>query len=133
MARDKTNQGTREDRLVDIPQQLSNLDRAIALERVGGDEQLLREIAILFLDEYPKMLKAIQLAVENRDAGSLERAAHGLKGSVGNFGAHRAYQAALRLEMIGRSRDLASVGEAYGELVQALESIRPALLALCGN
>jgi two-component system sensor histidine kinase/response regulator len=117
---------------VEIQRQLANLDRAIALEHVGGDEGLLREIASLFLEEYPKTMAEIRAALEEGDALALERGAHSLKGSVGNFGAASAVQAALRLEMVGRSRDLSAAGQAYSDLVRALDSLRPALTAL-GN
>jgi HPt (histidine-containing phosphotransfer) domain-containing protein len=115
---------------VDLQRQLANLDRAIALERVGGDEELLREIAALFLDEYPKMMTEIRAALEQGNAKALEQASHSLKGSVGNFGADHAYQAALRLETIGRGRDLSAAAQAYQDLVRALDSLRPALVAL---
>ena len=111
-------------------QQLANLDHALALERVGGDERLLREIAVLFLDECPRVMGEIRSAVEAGDAGALELAAHSLKGSVGNFGADRVFQAALRLEAIGRGRDLSSAREALSDLVSAMDSLRPALVAL---
>ena len=113
-----------------LQQQLSNLDRALALERVGGDERLLQEIAVLFLEECPKMMAEIRSAVETGDATALELAAHSLKGSVGNFGADKVFQAALRLEAIGRSRDLSAAREAFGDLASAVDSLQPALVAL---
>ena len=39
-------------------------------------------------------------------------AAHTLKGSVGNFAAKSAFEAAQRLEIMGRDRDLDNVAEA---------------------
>ena len=65
------------------------LDRALALSRVGGDEDLLREIAGLFLDDYPNLVEKIKQALAANDARGLERASHSLKGSVANFGASR--------------------------------------------
>ncbi|MCX6638185.1 MAG: Hpt domain-containing protein [Acidobacteria bacterium] len=115
---------------VQLQQQLANLDHSLALERVGGDERLLREIAVLFLDECPRVMREIRAAVEAGDAVALELAAHSLKGSVGNFGADKVFQAALRLEAIGRSRDLSSAHEALSDLVSAMDSLRPALVAL---
>ncbi len=120
-----------EDERVEIQRQLANLDRAIALEHVGGDEGLLQEIAALFLDEYPKTMAEIRVALEKGDARALERGAHSLKGSVGNFGAATAFQAALRLEMIGRSRNLTGADQAFADLVGALDSLRPVLAELC--
>ena len=105
--------------------QIAVLDRAIALERVGGDSELLQEMAQLFLDEYPSQLEAVRAAVRARDAKALERSAHSLKGSVGNFGAAAAHEAALRLELLGRKGDLAEVDHALLHLECVLSTLRP--------
>ncbi len=110
--------------------QIARLNGAVALERLGGDEELLREVARLFLDEYPGLLVEIRDAVAVRDADALQRAAHSLKGSVSNFGADAAYHAAFVLEMMGRNRDLAQVDRGFAELDDALQYIHPALLEL---
>ena len=52
----------------------------------------------------PKLLDGIRGAAERGDAQGMERAAHKLKGSVANFAAPAAYDAALRLEVMGRER-----------------------------
>jgi HPt (histidine-containing phosphotransfer) domain-containing protein len=84
----------------------SVVDRAAALDLVGGDEELLREIIGIFFEEYPKLIEGISEAVQNQDSRALERFAHNLKGSVSNFGAQSATQAALDLEMMGRKGDI---------------------------
>ena len=61
-----------------------------------------------FLDDYPNLVEKIQESLKANDANGLERASHSLKGSVANFGAEPAYQAALELERIGRSNDLSN-------------------------
>ena len=44
------------------------VDLELALARVGGDEELLREIAVLFIEECPRALVEIQEAVAAGDA-----------------------------------------------------------------
>ena len=110
--------------------ELAKLDCAVALERLGGDEELLREVAGLFLDEYPVLMNEIRLAAISRDADALQRAAHSLKGSVSNFGAEGVYQAAFELERKGRSGDMDSLQPSIDELAGALENIHPALVVL---
>lgn len=110
--------------------QLVNLDRAVALERVGGDAALLREIVALFLEEYPILLREIRAALDAADPVRLERAAHTLKGSVGNFGAESAVQAALHLETLGRTRDLGPAEDAWQRLRSEMDALHPALAEL---
>jgi two-component system, sensor histidine kinase and response regulator len=115
---------------VDFTGQLAALNRAVALERLGGDEDLLREIAGLFLEDTQHLLSEIRQAVAAGDAGGLQRAAHTLKGSVGNFGAERVFQAAYRLEMAGRSGNLAGAPEALCKLESELGILMPELAAI---
>ncbi|MFN7936125.1 MAG: Hpt domain-containing protein [Bryobacteraceae bacterium] len=110
--------------------QIAVLDRAVALERVGGDSELLQEMAQLFLDEYPMQLEAVRAAVRARDAKAVERSAHSLKGSVGNFGAAAAQEAALQLELLGRRGDLQAVDQAMQSLEMALTSLQPEMESL---
>ena len=103
-------------------------DKPLALSRVGGDAELLKEIALLFLDDYPKSLSDLRQAVASGDARRMERTAHGLKGSVSNFGARPAVDAALRLETLGRLQKLEFVDR--GEVEQVLRALELALAAL---
>ena len=100
-----------------------SLDRQLSLSRVGGDLELLREIAVLFLDECPRSLLEIHQAVASADAAKLENAAHSLKGSVANFGASAAVAAALRLEQMGRAQQLVEAPQALRALEQALSVV----------
>jgi CheY-like chemotaxis protein/HPt (histidine-containing phosphotransfer) domain-containing protein len=102
------------------------IDTASALARVEGDVELLQEVVALFLEELPDMLTDLREAVTAWDARAIERAAHKLKGSVGNFAAQPAFQAALRLENIGRAGDLTEAELAYSALLQEIEVLKPA-------
>ena len=108
----------------------SGLDRQFALSRVGGDEELLKEIAAVFLEDYPNSLREIQAALAAGEADQLERAAHSLKGSVANFGARDAVAFALRLEQMGRARQLQDCVETVQALEAALAALHPELEAL---
>ncbi len=113
-----------------MPPEGASLDRQVALSRVGGDVELLKEIAVLFLEDYPKSLADLRDAAARADAKALERAAHGLKGSVANFGAAAAFEAARTLEELGRARNLAPAAAVIAQLEQALAVLRIELEAL---
>ena len=105
-------------------------DHDATLDRVDGNQELLQEIIGLFFDEIPGLLSTIQEAITHCDAKALERAAHTLKGAVGNFSAQGAYAASLRLEVMGRSGDLTHVEGAYAELEKEVARLGEALTAL---
>jgi two-component system sensor histidine kinase/response regulator len=106
------------------------VDREVALARVDGDEGLLADLAKLFCEESPKLLSAVQDAVAKRDTEALKRAAHSLKGSISTFAARDATEAALRLEDLARSGELAGAEDAYRLLAAQVERLKHALEGL---
>jgi HPt (histidine-containing phosphotransfer) domain-containing protein len=116
----------------DVPRPKA-FDREEALARVGGDEELLKELVGLFLEDYPGRLAELGRAVAAHDGRAVQRVAHSLKGAVGAFGARAASEAALRLEAMGRRGDLSGAEEAWAALDDALARLRPALAALAGE
>jgi signal transduction histidine kinase/DNA-binding response OmpR family regulator len=91
-------------------------DRAKALERVDGDEQLLQEVVQIFLEESPKQLAKLRQAVTVGDADLLERAAHSMKGELGYLAVPDACQKARVLEQMGRTRNLEQAAETLAVL-----------------
>jgi two-component system sensor histidine kinase/response regulator len=111
----------------DEPPSKDVFDLAGALEVVGGDRDLFKEISTMFLDGLPGYIGQIGEGVHNTDAALLERAAHSLKGSVGNFGAERAFKAAYRLEVMGREGSLEEAALAFAELQNELGKLEHAM------
>jgi PAS domain S-box-containing protein len=105
-------------------------NRAKALAHVGGDSELLRELAALFIAECPDRMADIRAAVEQTDAAKLRLAAHTLKGAVGNFAADAAREAAERLETMGRRSEFTGASEATAALESELERLKSALESL---
>ena len=54
-------------------------DRAVALERLGGDEELLASVAGLFVEEATVYRQALVDALRSGDAAVLQREAHSVK------------------------------------------------------
>ncbi|MEK7405088.1 MAG: ATP-binding protein [Acidobacteriota bacterium] len=106
------------------------LDRKAALARVEGDRELLREMARLFLEDCPNRLAELRAAVECQDGRALERSAHALKGSVSNFCARPAAEAACSLEALGRAGDLPQAEAAVRVVEQEIARLEHALADL---
>jgi two-component system sensor histidine kinase/response regulator len=114
------------------PGRFQAVDHALALSRVGGDSELLGEIARLFLTDAPHMLNAIEAAICAGDAYALERSAHAFKGCVSNFGGAAATSIAFSLEQMGRKQELSGAAEAFQRLRAAEEAVEVELQRLIG-
>ncbi len=99
-------------------------DRAEALEQCLGSEDMLGQLARVFLQNADQMLAAIEQAIQSQDAAALHRSAHTFKGAVGNLAAKKAYDAALRLEQMGRGKDLSRAGENFEHLKEILAQLK---------
>jgi two-component system, sensor histidine kinase and response regulator len=106
------------------------LDRVAALERAEGDAQLLGRLARIFMDDWPRLRSDLANAVASEDPQALARAAHTLKSAVGNFAAAEAFEAAKRLELMGRNGDLVDVKEAAQHLENEVERLNSELAGL---
>jgi len=109
-------------------------DLSKALEVVDGDMELFEEIADLFQKNLPDNIAQIREGIAKGDANALEQAAHSLKGSVGNFGTKRAFDAAYKLEVMGKEGRLAEADAALSELEKELKDLEAAMKeALSGD
>lgn len=106
------------------------IDQAAMLAAVGGDVALLRELAILFLRDYPHRMAELCQAIAQRDLTAVARAAHALRGAVGTLGAGDAHAAACALEQAGWRGDLARIPHAYAALEHEMHRLIPVLTAL---
>jgi HPt (histidine-containing phosphotransfer) domain-containing protein len=103
------------------------IDWQAAWANLEGDRDLLSELALLFLDDLPQQMEAIHRAVDKAQNHDLERLAHRLKGSVGNFAAKPAFEAAFRLEKIARQGDSKQVPQAVDALEYEIRRLQGAL------
>jgi PAS domain S-box-containing protein len=102
-------------------------DAGAVLDSLEGDSELLREIAGIFLAQFPKHMEKIRAAVSNRDPKLLERAAHALKGTAANLLAQGVVEAASKLEEIGRAGSVAGCSQALDSLEAELGKLQLAL------
>jgi CheY-like chemotaxis protein len=118
---------------VQLPVSQEILDESTLHARFSGEPELLTEVVNLYLEICPQLIDGIRGAVERGDARALEWAAHKLKGTVANFAARAAYDAALRMEVMGRRGHLEQAAEALERLESALAELRPVLVNLSGG
>ena len=93
------------------------------LDRLGGDEALLREIVAIFVEETPRLQARLHGAVARADTADLAGAAHSLAGSLANFGSTDALSLARELEEAGRREELERAPTLLARLDDALTRI----------
>ncbi|PYU51748.1 MAG: hypothetical protein DMG48_08100 [Acidobacteria bacterium] len=88
------------------------IDLAELLARVENDHGLMRELLLIFKDEFPGHLQALRDAVDSMDGDRVTAEAHTLKGMLSNLAATSAADAAARLEQLGQNREISKFQEA---------------------
>ncbi len=111
-----------------IAETLDPLDRGVlkGLRELGG-QGFLEELKDLFLEQAPAQLGALRRAAREKDALSIVRGAHTLKGSCGEIGASRMVAICVALEGVGGSGELERVPMLVERLNAELERVREAL------
>lgn len=103
------------------------VDSAGALARVGGDEELLAELAGLFLDEYPQLVGGIRDGLRSGNFAEARGGAHQLKGLLGQFGCEQGREIALELENAAKEglvdKAVAGVEELEAFMTKALAEL----------
>jgi len=97
------------------------------LARVDNDRELLRELVVLFKDDFPHQISALHGAIAEADLKTTERASHTLKGMLLSLAAARAVAAAAQLEQLARAQDAAALPSALKVLENEMALLLPEL------
>ena len=100
---------------------------AVLIERLGGDEHLVRELVDIFLTEYPKLLQAVRTSTGLADGPGLRRSAHALRGSITNFIDDGPTVTALALERAGEESRLDDATTLFAQLEREVEELARAM------
>ena len=91
------------ERHLSLPETDASFERDATLERLDGDEALLKEISETFMEDAPRQIDAIgRAAIEH--AEDTYRHCHTLKGSAANVGAAELAAAALKAEALVKNQ-----------------------------
>jgi len=88
------------------------MDLTELLERVENDRELIRDLFLIFKEEFPIHLRALRDAVDSMDGKKVAAEAHAMKGMLSNLAASSAAGAAARLEQLGRNQEVSEFQEA---------------------
>lgn len=108
------------------------IDLDSLFERLGGDAELVVEVARLFLEDCPTQLASLSEAIDLRDAVRIRVAAHTLKGAAANLSACRLQYAAATLEQLGAESRLDAAAACWKTVMMEASLALQALRALPG-
>ena len=77
-----------------------------ALERTGGDWEILDEVLDIFFDQWTELGSRLDAGIANQDAAELKAVAHRLKGAASNLGAKRLAEATRYAEVAWNAGDM---------------------------
>lgn len=101
-------------------------DRPALVDRIGGDEDLARELGALFVEGLPELIETVRLAVEQGDSVATDRAAHTLNGAAANVGAEAFQAAAMTIRRLTEAGRLPEAREVVDRLPELAERFRDA-------
>jgi len=99
-------------------------DRQALSARLMGDEDLLREIIAVFLEDMPKQLQALKKHIDRHDAGSAGNQAHAVKGAAANVGGMAFSAAAGEMEKAGKAGRPEEIAALMPELERQFDLLR---------
>ena len=102
----------------------SVLDLAQLREITMDDEELMREVLGLLLDDAANQLPLLDAAIRAGDMQNCRRLAHYSKGACANVGAGRAAAACLRLEQQATQGEIAACSQSLAALRDELDALR---------
>jgi two-component system sensor histidine kinase/response regulator len=112
-----------------IPEERSgeSFDLSKILERLGGDEDLLREVLQLFLETAEENMVSLKDGINSGDTGQIQTAAHAIKGAAANIIANGVKEAADEIEHLVKENKLDRAGvqaeSLEAELARLVEAI----------
>jgi CheY-like chemotaxis protein/HPt (histidine-containing phosphotransfer) domain-containing protein len=105
-------------------------DQQELLDRLGGDEEIFREIVATFLEDAPLQVEKLKQALREGNAAWVERQAHSLKGSAMNMAGKALQTVALEMEVAGKEGNLGRAGSLVEKLDREFERLKKSLVSL---
>ena len=83
-----------------------------------GEPDVLDEVLKMFLQEVPPRIEQLRTFLASGNIQEVQRAAHSLKGSAGNIGAHRLHEVCQQVDDKSRSGDLSGLAALVDTLAE---------------
>lgn len=94
------------------------------LEHRVDNEELVKKMAELLIEQYPEKIEALAHAVVASQIDQVDSRAHALKGAAGSIGARALMEAACQLEIASRDGNAKSLPERFERVQDEFEKLR---------
>ncbi|MDY6851148.1 MAG: response regulator, partial [Thermodesulfobacteriota bacterium] len=102
-------------------------DRAGLLDRILGDEELLKEVLEIYLQETPGHIESIKEALKKSDASEVTQHGHKIKGSSGMICAEGMQALGSRVETAGKKDDLTQAASLVEKMEREFAKLKEAI------
>jgi len=106
-------------------------DRQSLVNRLMGDEALVKEIVAGFLADMPIQIRALRAHIGAGDAKSAGIQAHTIKGAAAGVGGMALSAVAFQMEQVGKAGRLDDIAALMPELDRQLERLKEAMEKSC--
>jgi CheY-like chemotaxis protein/HPt (histidine-containing phosphotransfer) domain-containing protein len=105
-------------------------DMAALLDAFNGDAAFFKDVADMFISDYPPMIDAVEQAIREEDGERLSRTAHALKGMARNFQVDDAAAAAQQLEQAASDKQFDTAAGLCRQMAAALNVFEQRLVRM---
>jgi signal transduction histidine kinase/DNA-binding response OmpR family regulator len=108
-------------------------DEQELLRRVGGNLKMLRDVAKIFVQDTPKRISAIRMAIARKDGEALATAAHALRGSLAMLGGASIADGIRKIETLGRQGSVAEAAKILESFEGTLSAFQTRMAEIAGG
>lgn len=102
-------------------------DHVAMSERLMGDEELIKNIAIAFIDDMDKQIEQLQQSFTDGNAQQVGALGHKIKGASANVGGMLLSTQALKIEQAGKAGDIESIDTELPLMISRFEELKKAM------
>ena len=98
-------------------------DKAALSDRLMGDQDLVREVLSVFLDDAPRRIAELRRRISEGNAAGAGEQAHATKGAAANVGGEALRKTAFEMEKAGKGKDMETLVAMMPELERAFTQL----------
>jgi HPt (histidine-containing phosphotransfer) domain-containing protein len=103
------------------------LDKALILDRLGGDEEIFAMMVDLYLQDVDNYVQALSSALDSANSAVLSREAHTVKGLLATFSDDAGAETAFTIERQAKAGDLSGLQTLVAQLQENLQVLATVL------